>query len=291
MQSISRFSDVGSGEFLQDPLVPAVLAWGQYRSAFQLSNLEINAATASIANAAELGNILGERLEGSVSKMVSVINADLFAGTGTDGSGNPNIIGLNTAILNSGSYATIDPNTYPEWVGNVVANGGTARPLTMDLLYNLEQQIFTASGMEPDALVCSPGVYRKYAGLFEATRRTVDDGRGPIPTYQGAASNLFWKGLPVIRDRNATSGTLYMLNQGMIETRLLPFAMVQDGVLKTQKDLPSSNGMESASTALTCQVYPLGRTGSGVKFVAETYLQLKVVRRNAHGILKDISET
>lgn len=289
--SFAEGSDIGTTEWATDPVLPATLPFGQYRSAFQLSNLEVKAAMASPAQAAELGRIYAERLRGSLSKIASVANADLFTGTGTDGSSNPNLIGFDAAVAATGTYAGISKGTYAEWAGNVLANGGTPRPLTMDLLYNLEQLIFVASGMEFDAIVCSAGVARKYAGLFESNVRVVQDGGKPLESYQGGVSGgMFWKGRPVIRDRNAPAGTLRMVKLSEIAIRPLTTESNDDGMLDGQVDAPSTNGEQSEPSGLICDVFPIGRTGSSVKFVAETYLQLQVKRPNAHGLLQDLSE-
>lgn len=297
--SFAEGSDVAASEFNQDPVVPAVLNWGQYRAPFKLSNLEINAASQSIAGATALGNIVANRVEGSLTKMMQVMNQDFLTGTGTDGAGNPTIVGVIPAIGATGSYATIPKATYPEWAGVVLANGGNVRPLTFDLLANLEQLVFVASGREPDVILASAGVTRKYEGLFESTRRGMNDGSAPFPGYQGSTAggvtgpktNLFWRGKPVIRDRNMPAGTLIMLSWSDIEGKFLPFnPMTPDGVPVQQQQLQSSNGTVSTPTMMKCVVYPLARTGSAVAFVAETYVQLKVARTNAHGLLQDISE-
>jgi hypothetical protein len=144
--SFAEGSAIGSTEAASDINLPAVLAFGQYRSTFQLSNLEIKKAKASVANAAELGRLVVERLDGSLTKMATVANSDMHAGTGVDGSGNPTIFGLTQALATTGSYAGISKATYMEWAGNALANGGTGRALTQDLLYNADQLIFTARG-------------------------------------------------------------------------------------------------------------------------------------------------
>jgi hypothetical protein len=297
--SFAEGSDVAPSEFNQDPLVPAVLPFGQYRGAFKLSNLEINAASRSIANAAALGNLLGTRLEGTLTKIVSVINADILSGTGADGSGNPTIVGMIPAMSASGLYASISKTTYPEWAGNVLANGGVARPLTFDLMANAEANIFQASGLEPDAILTTAGIARKYEGMFETGKRTVNDGGSPVNAYQGSTSvgvtgvktNLYWRGKPIVRDRNMPPGTLIMVNFGEMFLKPLPFnPLSPDGVQVQQTALPSSNGAMSAPTGLACVVYPLARTGSAIPFVAEVYIQLKVARVNAHALVQDISE-
>lgn len=288
--SFAEGSDVASGEFATDPVMKATLPWGQYRSAFALSNLEIIAAANNVANATALEDMVGERFLGSVTKLISKINVDLFSGTGTSG-GNPTIIGLDSALAVSGSYAGINKASVTEWAGNVSENSGTGRALSLPILAGAEQLAFVASGMEPDVLVTTAGIHSKYEGLFDSIRRIADDGRGPIQSYQGSTKNLYWRGNPVVRDRSATSGSLYMVNTSEVELVYLPWpGSSPDGVTEMARGLPSSNGRDEDPTPLMARCYPLGRTGSGVKFVVEIYLQLKVKRPNAHVLIKDLLE-
>ena len=283
-------SDVASSEFNVDPVVPAILPFGMYRSAFQLSNLEIKAALANPANAAELGRIMVERLDGSLAKMAAVANADLITGTGVS-SGNPTIVGLSAALAASGSYAGINKATYSEWAGNTLANGGANRALTTDLLYQADEQVYVASGKTAKIIIASPGVYRLYAGLFEAIKRVFQTSRDQVPNFIGGENEQAWKGMPVIRDRNMPNGTLMMLNTDDIKVRPLSGVMSsEDGVQQVQRALPSSNGEQDEATPLMVDVYPLARTGSAQKFVAEMYLQLQVERVNSHAIITDIQE-
>lgn len=300
-------SDVTAGEFTQDVDVPATLSWGQYRAAFQLSNLEINAASRSIANAIELGRIVTHRLFGSITKLASVINTDLWTGTGTASNGNPNIIGFtgtagtwNGALITSGSYAGLSVGTYSEWAANLNTNGGTTRPLTFALLSQLERTIYTSSGRTPNCIVTTPGICSKYESLFQTQTRFNSNDGGSMPRYQGSMqagmqgmeTSLSWRGIPIYRDRNAPTGTLLMLDLDNTEGKYLPFVPLSpDGVPVGTQALPSSNGQTTNPTPMQVNVYPLGRTGSAVKFVAEIYLQLAVKRTNAQGLLGDISET
>jgi len=288
--SFAEGSDVASSEFSTDPVTKAVLSWGQYRSAFQLSNLEINAAAGNIANATALEDIVGERFLGSVTKLISKINLDCFSGTGGSNAA-PTIVGLDTALDSSGLYAGINKASITEWAGNKSSNGGTGRALTLPILAGGEQLAFTGSGMEPNLLVTTPGIHTKYESLFNDIVRIPSDGGGPIPSFQGSTKNLYWRGNPVMRDRNATAGTLYMVNTDEVELVYLPFPGASpDGVSALNRDLPSSNGLDEERTPLMARCYPLGRTGSGVKFVVEIYIQLKVRRPNAHVIISDLIE-
>ncbi len=202
--SFAEGADIGPAEPKQDPLSKAQLGWGQYRSAFHLSNLEINAAAANVGNASALEDLVSERFIGSVTKIISTINADCFSGTGTDAAGNPTIVGLNTALAGSGAYANLDPATagFAGWVSTLSGNNGVGRALTLNLLATTEQAVFTASGVEPGLLVSSAGVHTTYEGLFTAAQRYVADGQGPIPAYHGSTGRLYWRGKPLVRDRN-----------------------------------------------------------------------------------------
>ncbi|HEY2517077.1 MAG TPA: phage major capsid protein [Polyangiaceae bacterium] len=290
-------SAIGATETAQDINVPAVLGFGMYRSAFQLSNLEVKQAKASIANAVELGRIVVERLDGSLTKIASAINADIFSGTGSglDYQSNPapNIVGLTTALAASGAYAGISKATFSEWAGNVLGNGGVPRPLTQDLLYNADQLIFNASGKETQrVIVADSGSYRKYAGLFETIKRVVVGPNGEVPRFEGGARELSWNGMPVLRDRNAETGTLKMLTLDDLELNPLVDVVDEDldGLVK-QAALPSSNGEETDELPIMVDVYPLGRVGSSIEMVAEVYIQLKVERINSHCIIQDIQTT
>lgn len=283
-------ADLDSGELDFDRVKPATLDWGFYRAAFQLSNLEINAARANVGNAVALEDMFGERVLGKAAKLLSMINNDLMAGTGTGTGSHPNIVGLAAALAATGTYATIDKGTYTAFAGNVSANGGTARPLTGALLSAAEAQGFVASNFQPTALVTTAGVASKYEGLFQQVQRIVNDGPG-VPAADISTKQLFWRGLPIVRDRQCQTGYLYMLDVGELALHVLDWAPAADGVQVQTKGLPSSNGDMVQSTSIPVHIYPLARTGSGQKFMLEIYTQLKVKRPNGHVLIKDISET
>lgn len=284
-------ADISS--FDNDSEVPATLAWGQYQSKFKLTNKEMNAAYSNIGNATELEKILEERMFDAITAISSKINSDIIVGTGTGTGGNPTIIGLLAALLDSGSYAGINPGTSGQeaWVGNVVANGGVGRSLTLDLLSKAEQLQYVASGQSSDVLVTTPGVKTKYEGLFNASQRMNAGANGPIARMDASSEDLYWRGRQILREKDMSAGYLLGLNSQELELRVLPWAPVPDGTPMTMRQLVSSNGDDAKLLGAMVNVYPLARTGSAVKFAAEIYCQLKVRRRNQHFMIKDISES
>jgi hypothetical protein len=289
--SVAEGSDVATSEFATDVVLPATLSWATYRSSFLISELEVDAAAGSQGSADALLDIFGEKMLGANAKLISTINADIFAGTGTDGSGNPNIVGLWGGALDpTGTYAGIVRGTYTEFAGNQLANSSVARALTQDLLYQMEANIFTACGESPSVIVTSPGVVRKYAGLFESQRVVMTDGAMPSE-FAAGTSNMSWRGMPVIRDRNAPSGKLLMLNKNYLKMKYLPHFMVDEGTPKKMETLTGSNGMGvSNATRIPARLVILAKTGDSYKASLKTVLQLAVTHPNTCGELIDLSE-
>lgn len=275
----------------QDPIVPATLDWGFYRSTFSLSGLEIAVAKASKDAPTALADLMAERMLGSIAKLSSVVNAGLFTGAGTTGL----ILGLlGGALAATGSYANIYRTTggtnYTEWMSTVLTNGAVDRALTVDLMSQLEQSIFTASGTTPSFYVASPGVYRKYAGLFETIRRVEGDGRGPM-TYGTGAAELFFRGVPIFRDKDCTAKHLIAVNADECEVRVLAQPLDPTSVSNGLQAAVSSNGKESVPLAIPVTVHPLAKLGDSQRFQVQVYVQLKVKRPNTMGYIGDISES
>jgi len=274
----------------QDPVVPATLDWGYYRSTFSLSGLEIAVAKASKDAAAALTVIIGERMLGSITKLSSIVNAALFTGAGTTGL----IHGfLNGGLAATGAYANIyrsgGGTNYTEWASTLLTNGSVDRALTIDLISQLEQSIFIASGTTPSCYMASPGVYRKYAGLFETIRRVEGDGRGPM-SYGTGAAELFFRGVPIFRDKDCTAKHLIALNLDECEIQVVGQPADPNANGGTQSGV-DSNGKDAKALAIPVTVIPLAKLGDSQRFQTSVYIQLKIKRPNTMGYIGDISET
>ncbi|GAC1576971.1 MAG: hypothetical protein NVS3B7_10100 [Candidatus Elarobacter sp.] len=277
-----------------DTPLPATLSWGLYRQSFQISGLAQAAAASSYGSADELIALIDTSASNSAMKLVSTVNADLFTGSGANA-----ITGLSTALAATGTYAGIAKGTYAEWAGNVYANGGVARNLTKDLMDQTEAGIYTASSLTPDCIVASPGVVRKFESLFDQMNRVILAG-GEVSTVQrnvgsGAVlpdavgwTGLSYKGIPVYRDRNCPTGTMYMLNRSMIQLQYLPQPSVNTAAIaqdRLMQGLPDTN-----MVGLAARLEAMAKTGDADKFTMKIYLQLAVLRPNTCGVIQDISE-
>jgi hypothetical protein len=293
---------MASGEFTTDTIAGATLPWGLYRNGFSVSDQEFDEAFVSGGSAVEASvKLLEERILSATSALASQENQDLWNGTGSAVSGlysgAPNIIGLfGGALAASGTYAGVSVADYPSWGSNVLANGGVGRPLTFDLMAQLETEIYNACSEKPNLIVCSSNVWRKYNALFEPLRRFNDRTK----MYDTSADELEWRGIRIIRDKDAPesasngTGCMVFLNTEHIKKVYLPPSQASRAdVWKVQdSELAGFNGDSMRSgMSVPVRVIPLSRNGDYMQFMVKSTVQLKVTRRNALGVIQDISIT
>jgi hypothetical protein len=305
-QTVAEGSDVQASEYSSDINVPAILPWAHYRSSFAISETEFDAAMSSAGVPAALQDLFGDRILGAGAQIARKIESDALTGTGVDGSGNPTLIGLyGGALVNTGAYAGINTATYSEWASNISANGGTTRPLTFDLLGQVDSNIFTASSLQWDAIMSSAGVLRKFEDLFTTSAqggpviRMNDNARRPgygaglANDEQGQPVDAWYKGMPLYRNPVNPAGKLLFLNTGKIQVKYLPRVMTpQDAVFARMMGIEGSSGGNAPiqATKIPARIAILGKTGDSIKVTVKVTLQMCVVRPNAMGLLQDISE-
>lgn len=294
-------TDVQNSELNVDLPLPAVLSWAWYRSAFQISESQIDAARASGGTADAAMSLVDLRVMSNAAKLIQKVNQDIWAGTGTGTGGNPSIIGVSGGALSAAVYAGLDSGTYSEWIGNLLANGGVARPLTMDLMEHAEQECWEGVSESPTAIVASAAVLRKYVGLFETIQRVVGPvGDAPLPRFdtsvmlnQGIEStNLFFKGIPVFRDKDAAAGSMLFMNQKYIKKAFLPSGRDSAGTavfFEDRQGVGTNGDLVRTPTGLPIRIEALAKQGDSYKIMLKTVVQLQVARRNAHALISDIA--
>ena len=288
--AVDEGSDIAEDEFTTDSPQPAILNWAHYRQSFKISETEVDAAESSIGSPEELIDIFGERVFNAHTKLCSVINADIYTGTGLSARGKPNLVGFFGGPLEpTGIYAGVNRAQFAEFAGNVLGNGGVPRPLSIDLLSQLEGNVYDACGMPPNLILASTGVVRRYAGFFEEVRRVVQDGRGPLE-FNAGASNLFFRGIPVLRDRNCPRGRLVMLNTDFVRIRFLPTRSRGDALGYADTRLVGASGNLRTATDIPARIVLLSKTGDNIKASVKTTIQMVVRRPHTCGYLADVEE-
>jgi hypothetical protein len=272
--TVAEGADLGAGEMQSDIDDAAKLGWSDYRAGFNITQRALDVAASSGGiTATDLVDLFELRIMSRAAHLVSKINKDLYAGTGTSvGSGQANIVGLfGGATDASGTYAGLARGTYADWAGNVLANGGTPRALSLALLAQAERNVFTACGETPTHIMCSPGTYSKYESFFTAVLRVSGDNGVGGATYSAGASQI----------------TNYL------ETQILPPAgKTKDAVLSEMRMLTGrAEGAPFTTTELPFRVEVLGKTGTAYKVMLYNTIQLVVKKPNAFAQITDIDET
>jgi hypothetical protein len=294
--TVAEGSDLGAGEMQSDIDDAAKVGWSDYRTGFNITQRALDVAASSGGiTATELVDLFETRIMSKAAHLVSKINKDLYAGTGTSvGSGQANIIGLfGGATDATGTYAGLSRVTYADWAGNVLSNGGTPRALSLALLAQAERNVFTACGETPTHIMCSPGTYSKYESFFTAVLRVSGDNGVGGATYSAGASQMTYKGIPIIRDKDCPAGKLIFINTNYLETQILPPAgKTKDAVLSEMRMLTGrAEGAPFTTTELPFRVEVLGKTGTAYKVMLYNTIQLVVRKPNAFAQITDIDET
>lgn len=283
--------------FNDDTIVPAVLNWGTYSEAFQVTGKAL-AAAAATRNPDELANLFAEKLERAVQRLTAAINKDWYAGPGTG----DRIMGLSATaggLMSTGVYAGIDRSVQTLWAGNVLANGGTPRANSFTLMRDARRQIYVASGEMPDLIVCDAQQHENYGLLFGNQRRYVQDItlRGITIKLDGGYQALEFDGIPVIADIHCPAGQMLFLNTKHIRIRQLPDALsaaqaggnpsAPQGVIRLHGTAESQYG-QGPVNGLTARINPLAVNGDKYAFQLVLYPQLQVRRPNANAVLTDL---
>jgi hypothetical protein len=202
---------------------------------------------------------------------VTFAAGDVFVRTG---SANREWTGLKAIVNNSGQLYGVDPATYPIWKSIVDANGGTNRPLSESAMLRNVHSVRNNGG-KTTLLVSSLGVQRAYWNLLVQARRFSN-----VKEFTGGYSGLVFTTdggeVPMVADIDCPYNTIYGLSEPNI--RLYRDAdwdwMDYDGSMWDRVPGSVAGTIKDAYAATMFQ-----------------YSELGTDRRNAHFVMKDITES
>lgn len=289
-------ADMAGGDFDFEKRVDATLNWAQYRKGAKVTGLAqaTHATNHSPESAAEMGgsDIFLDEVEDATHRLALGIGQDLYSG---DGSAGTPLVGLDLAVLGSGTYATIAPGTYAEHVSS--ESTSTLAALSLSNLRAWHTKIYKACGQPPEFAITTPEIFDAIGDLFGAERRWMDTvttaGRGEI-TLRGGWRGIEVDGITYLRDRFCTAGKIFGLNSNWIEVEELPaynsplsyerFARTMMAITSERPPMEAFGEMNARNGGLTPWVDILSRTGDAQKAQVKSYLQLRCTRRNGQGV-------
>jgi len=283
-QTAENYSDGADAvNFGGDVQASGVLSWGLYRANVHLSDLATDAAGSS-STPMENRRLWAHNIINATAKLATTLNAAMYSGAGTG----TTIAGLDAAIgSTTNTYAGINRSTGGNayFQPNVIDPGSLTAP-TLALIRSDIATIYTACGENPDLAVCSPAVFNKIGGLFDATRRQID----VVQTARGAIRLDFgWQALEVdgtlfVKDKDATANQIYYLNTNHVKIQYLPPVGVPDAPPQT---IEADDGF--GQVMLGMRYKKLATLGASERAQINTTLQLVVDRPNSCGIRKNVN--
>lgn len=282
----SEGADVSS--FQSDSQAGATLAWAMPRSNFHVADEAMSRARA-VGNPSGNDDLWLRAMLNASDKFGSQININSFSGTS-------NIIGLDTALNDSNTYATIDrtqlANAY--WKSNVF-DPGSATSITKALVRSDIATIFATGGVRPDLAVCHPSIFAQVASAFDANRyfqNQAADGLKKNFLGDAGVTSVAIDGVLFVEDKDAFYdatdgyGSIYYLNTRHVYYEYIPYL---DNYGFEYSEFQRGNQVPEAPFAM--QFVPIAKTGSSSKAYIRAQLQLVVDRPNRCGVRKHVKNS
>jgi len=267
-----------------DAVSSATLRRGLLRVNFSLGDEAIANARLIPAGPQSLMGLVARQYTNSVLTWVSAANLKMF-------SSSSGVIGLDTALLNTGSYAGIDRTTVHENFRAYYQDPGSLTPPTLKMIRGDLSAIYDQCGETPDLAFCASAVWNKIASLFDDVRRytveTMMTARGPI-MLDGSAAGIMIDGCVFLKDKDATANTIYYVNSQYVNIEYcnLQPAEQMDAANRT---LIADDGYGQIPVGLYLK--RLGALGASERFTTEGSIQIVVSKPNACGRRVNVATT
>jgi hypothetical protein len=275
--------------FNRDTKLPAVLQFGTYHDAFEVTG-KAAAAAAAAGNPDQLADLFADDMMDSAQRLARGIAGHVYTGDGST----DNIHGLTAAagpLALTGTYATIDKAVQTQWASNQVDAVGAG--LSFALMRQMRRTIYTASGMKPDLIVCDPEQHENYGNLFGNERRYVDEirMRGERIRLDGGYQVLEFDGIPVVEDEQCPANQMLFLNTNHLFLSQLPDPVTMYNQSMGHADLmgTAEEQFGDGPTGLNARIVPLAKTGDKYKFALYAYPALVSRKCNVHGSIVNLA--
>lgn len=170
------------------------------------------------------------------------------------------------ALVGTQDLFNVKTADYPIWKSIINANAGTARPLSEGLMIKMTDDVRVNGGVT-SLILTSLGVRRAYFALLTQQRRYTN-----TKEFGGGMTGLAFNNgreIPVVEDVDCPVGTMYFLDESA-------FKVYRD---KDWSWLDKDGG-----------IWKWVQNKDSFEAVMKQYWQIGIDRRNAQGVLRDVSE-
>lgn len=225
----------------------------------------------AVASAREIVSVSGDVYTILGANITHAATDKVFrSGNGGSGAAQKELTGLQTIVSDTGTLFNVDPAVQPVWKAKVLANGGVNRAATDTLFETLIDEVGIASGIGSGSLfVASQGVSRNYAAGLKSQKRfndTVELKGG----FRGLTVSSGDGSATLTSDKDAPANTAFLVNtEHLFQHEMSDWEwMDEDGAVLSRV----SN--EDAYEAVLFK-----------------YHELTTDKRNAHGVVRDLTES
>lgn len=269
-----------------DTELMATLPWSHVGDAFALTG---TAEDVAAGEPTELANLFMKKLTDCIHRVAAKANLELISGLGTASPQKVHGICNTTGPLGAtGQYANIDRGSYSQWAASVTAVSGA---LTMSVIEQKLEDIYIASGTQPDLIVTTPALWRRYAELVAPEKRYLQEVtiRGEVIKLDGGWSALEVNGIPMFKEKDMVTGEMAFINSQHMGVEFLPAAPRKNadflGEVPIAGTPQEQAGNVPDASGLMARVWKLARTGDKSKYQVLTKIALWSDKCNAHGRL------
>ncbi len=283
-ESAETYSDgADASTYTVNTMIQPVLAWGLYRASGKITNLARDTAGSSVGPG-ELIRIAGRELSNKSRALALKVGTDFYSGSGSNA-----LIGLDSALDDDNTYATIDrsSSTNAKYRAKVI-DPGSSTAITKALIRQDLAQIYDNGGSTPTLAICHTDVYLKIASLFDANvqHSISTDGEGRI-VMKGGVDVIQFGGCTFMPDRLATNNKIYYLTPESFQFEVLAKTSASELGDSDQGSMPLE--MTGGQLPLGMYLESLARSGAAQKFSAYLTAQMLCVNPIENGVRLNVS--
>jgi hypothetical protein len=216
---------------LQEGHTIARFLWKQYAVSIGITGLE---KRSNMGEAAMI-NLLSAKATQAEMSLRDRMSVDAFA----DGTGNAgkNLTGLSALVSTTATVGGLAPGTHTWWVADVSTSTGSFSSGGLDAMRSKANDI-TFGNDKPDSIFTTQAIHEYYEKSLQPQERFSSN-----TVADAGFMNITFRNIPVIFDRDCTSGVMYFLN-----SRYLNLCCHRDADISTGPFVTPEN--QDVSTAM-----------------------------------------
>lgn len=204
--------------------------WKQYSASVTMSGLEKRSNNGEAA----MINLLTSKTKQAEMSLRDTMSADAFSdGTGNGGKA---LTGLAALVSATATVGGLSPTTYPWWQSNTTTGAGSFAATGLSKMRTTFNSLSYGND-KPDFLVTDQEVYEYFESAHQPQERYSNTN-----VLNSGFTNLTFKNVPLVFDRDCTAGYMYFLN-----SQYLSFVCHRDADFTTGPFVVPEN--QDASTA------------------------------------------